>query len=159
MGKGKENLIMIKYYKYLLGLGACLAQRKVRNSQQFPHSTASTECNFLIGGTVIFFFVMHTISSYTSVYMYVYMHVCTHTQAILNLVDGYFYQVDGYFYHHLPILDHLLVRSVIKGYLSGEGSSRYLTPHIFSRPEQSFSLHDFIFIPIPYFFWCFLGTT
>ena len=38
---------------------------------------------------------------------------------ILNLVDGHFY-------HHLPILYHLLVKLVRKGYLSGEGSSNYL---------------------------------
>ena len=39
---------------------------------------------------------------------------------ILNLVDSHFY-------HHLPILDHLLVKLVRKGYVSGEGSGNYLT--------------------------------
>ena len=39
---------------------------------------------------------------------------------ILNLLDGYFY-------HHFPISDHLLVKSMIEGSLSGEGSSSYLT--------------------------------
>ena len=29
--------------RYFLGLGACLVHRILHNSQQFPHSTASTE--------------------------------------------------------------------------------------------------------------------
>ena len=39
---------------------------------------------------------------------------------ILNLLDSYFC-------HHFPISDHLLVKSMIEGSLSGEGSSSYLT--------------------------------